>query len=120
MIRFQRGASSITILCLVIFAGMLIILAIKSIPAYSEYFTIKRKLNELVNQGLTGSEAKEKFDKQKYISDILSIGSKDLKIKQNAGLVAGISVEYRREVPLFGNTGLYFDFNIDAVKSARN
>lgn len=110
----QKGIGIIGILCiaaLVIFAAILVL---KVIPVYSEYFAIKRAMNNLVASGDGGkiaSDLRAEFDKQARIDSIKSLKSADLHIEKTASGTV-VTARYGRQVPLVSNISLYFDFNV--------
>ncbi len=109
----QKG---ITLLGLIIGSFLLVLvalLAMRLLPSYIEYFTIKKNLvaigKETAGREATVSDIRRSFDSRTAIDDISSIKSTDLAITKegNAYLIAA---SYRREVPLFANIGVYIDF----------
>ena len=111
--RKQRGLSLIG---LIFFCGLLFFVALvvmKSLPAFVEYFTIKKHISELM-KGADGTNPKEimsSFDRRASIDDITSVQGSDLEItKKGEGL--DVRVNYARKVLLFGPVNLCFDFEI--------
>lgn len=111
--RKQRGVSLIG---LIFFGGLLFfaaLLVMKSLPAFIEYFTIKKHISELVKGG-DGSSPKEimaSFDRRASIDDISSVQGNDLEISKRGDGV-DIRLSYSRKVLLFGPVNLCFDFDI--------
>lgn len=111
--RKQRGLSLIG---LIFFGGLLFFAALivmKSLPAFVEYFTIKKHISELVKGG-EGTNPKEimgSFDRRASIDDITSVQGSDLEITKK-GEGVDIRVNYSRKVLLFGPVNLCFDFDI--------
>jgi len=111
MQHLQRG---VTLGGLVIGLFILIIVALvgfKVIPAYMEYGTAKNAIQAVARdrQGGSVQEIRKAFDARAAIDDIKVVRAQDLEITKEGGDVV-ISFGYRKEVPLFSNVGLYFDF----------
>jgi hypothetical protein len=86
------------------------LLGFKVGPKYMEYFTIKDAITAIANSGeTTPAEIRKSFDLRQAIDDMPSVKPSDLVISKDSGQVV-ISVAYRKEIPLFGNVGLYIDF----------
>ena len=87
------------------------LLGMKLAPAYLEYATIKKTVQAIAQEapGLSVAELRKRFDNRAQIDDITTVKGADLEIGKEGGQVV-ISVGYRREVPLFSNLGVYFDF----------
>ena len=97
------------ILVILIFAGLL---GLKVTPAYIEFFTAKKAIAALALEAKGGAgvaELRKNFDKRAQVDDITVITGKDLEITKEGNDVV-MSFTYRKEVPLFANLGLYFDF----------
>jgi hypothetical protein len=109
----QKG---ITLLGLIIGSFLLVLvalLAMRLLPSYIEYFTIKKNLvsigKETAGRDATVSEIRRSFESRTAIDDITSVAPADLVItKEGNGYL--IAASYRREVPLFANIGIYIDF----------
>jgi uncharacterized protein DUF4845 len=111
MQNLQRG---VTLGGLVIGLFILIIVALvgfKVIPAYMEYGTAKNAIQAVARdrQGASVQEIRKAFDARAAIDDIKVVRAQDLEITKEGGDVV-ISFGYRKEVALFSNVGLYFDF----------
>ena len=86
------------------------LLGFKVGPKYMEYFTIKDAITAIANSGETSpAEIRKSFNLRQAIDDMPSVKPSDLEISRDSGQVV-ISVAYRKEIPLFGNVGLYIDF----------
>jgi hypothetical protein len=111
MRKYQRG---IGLGGLLIGAVILIVLALvgfKVGPAYSEYFTIKKAVVAVAQekQGATVGDIRKAYDARSAIDDLGAVKASDLEITKEGNEVV-IAFGYRKEVPLFKNVGLYFDF----------
>jgi hypothetical protein len=87
------------------------LLAMKLVPPYMEFFTVKKAVAAVAqdNPGGTVSDLRKAFERRTDIDAITSVAPADLEItKDSSGVV--ISFAYRKEVPLFANLGVYVDF----------
>ena len=91
----------------------LALLAVKLMPTYLEFFAIKKVVNSIVSEkrGAAASviDVRKSFDLRATVDDIRSITGADLEVTK-AGSDVVIAVSYRKEIPLFGNAGLYINF----------
>ncbi|WP_374399826.1 DUF4845 domain-containing protein [Niveibacterium sp.] len=112
----QQGLSLIgTMIAAALVIGA-IILAMRMVPVYNEYFAVKKTLNALAVSGeATSPEAiRALFDKRSGVEDIDSIARSDLVItKENGRWV--ISAQWQRRIPLVANISLLFDFSASSA-----
>ena len=108
--RRQRGVTLFGLLFWAIVVGFVALIGMRVLPALNEYFTIKRAVNKIANEGQTVTEIRNAFDKQKDIEySIVSITSKDLIItKENEKVV--VSFAYDKEVELMKPVFLLIKF----------
>jgi hypothetical protein len=80
-------------------------------PPYMEYFTIKKAIRTIAHDQPTASlrDIRRAFDSRAAVDDFKSVTSADLDV-QKEGNEMVIRFAYRKEVPLFGNMGVYLDF----------
>jgi hypothetical protein len=109
----QRG---ITLLGLIIGSFVLVfvaLLAMRLLPSYIEYFTIKKALvsisNEMRGRSGSASDVRRAFDARQAIDDFEAVKASDLEITKQGNDVQ-IVAAYRKEIPLFANMGIYIDF----------
>lgn len=107
----QLGVSLGGLIAVLFILVILGLLGLKVVPPYMEFGTIKKALQDVaVQKGTAGvAEIRKAFDAQAAINDFTAVKSTDLEITKEGGQVV-ISVAYRKEVPLFKNLGLYWDF----------
>ncbi len=107
----QRGMGMLGVLIIVVLVVAGVIVSMKAIPAYLEFFAVKRAVSALKSEADGGSvkAIKDKFDARATIDDIKSITANDLEISKEGGKVV-VSVEYQKVVPLFANVSLLLDF----------
>ena len=114
----RKGQQGLSLLGL-IFAGFVVVFAMllvmKVTPSYLEYFAIRKAVvniaNETRGRGVPVGEIRRRFDNRSAVDDFSSVKATDLEITKEGNDYV-ISAAYRREVPLFGHVGLYFDFSV--------
>lgn len=91
------------------------LLIMKVTPSYIEYFAIKKAVvsiaNETRGRGASVGDIRRRFENRSAVDDINSVKASDLEITKEGNDYV-IAASYRREVPLFGHAGLYFDFSV--------
>jgi hypothetical protein len=115
--RQQQGLSLIG---LIIISAVLVFVAVigfKLLPAYIEYFTIKRVVSDLAQgrevRGGAPRDVMNAFDRRAQIDNISSIRGSDLEVtKQGDGFA--VVATYSVRVPLFGNLNACIDFEASA------
>lgn len=90
------------------------LLAMKLVPPYLEFFGAKKLITQIANEGKTTvGDIRQAFDLKASVDDINSIKSSDLEVTKEGAEVV-ISFAYRKEIPLFGNAGIYLEFAADS------
>lgn len=90
------------------------LLTMKVLPPYLEFFGAKKLIAQIAGEGKTSvGEIRHAFDLKASVDDVTSIKSSDLEVTKEGAEVV-ISFAYRKEIPLFGNAGLYLDFAADS------
>lgn len=112
----QRGITLIStlILGMVVAAGL--VLALRLVPVYTEFFAVKGAFTKVItstDSGAPAAQFRTAFQRYADIDDIKSVDPQTIIVDKDAGKVT-MHVSYRREVALFGNAGLYFDFNVSS------
>lgn len=117
----QQGATLIGMLfvgILVVFAAIVIM---KIVPAYIEYYSIKKVFNAMAAdpalKDATPSDVRLSYARRSGIDNITAVTADDLDIARADGKLV-VSVRYRVEKPLFGNVGLYMDFAASTAPEA--
>ena len=97
---------------ILIFAALL---GMKTVPPYLEFFTAKKLITIIANEQRGGSvlDIRRAWQLKTAIENVEAINEKDLEITKEGGEVV-ISFAYRKDVPLFGNVGVYMDFKADS------
>ncbi len=88
------------------------LLGLRLAPAYMEFFTVKKAVAAIADErrGASVSEIRRAFDSRAAIDDITAVGAADLEISKEGNDII-VSVQWRKEVRLFGNISVVMDFN---------
>ena len=118
--RGQRGFTLFGLLFWAIIVGMVALIGMRVLPALNEYFTIKRTVNQITNEGSTVPEIRAAFEKQKDIEySISTITAKDLVVtKENEKIV--VSFAYDKEVELVKPVFLLIKFEGRSIEGQSN
>jgi hypothetical protein len=89
------------------------IIGMKLVPAYIEYFTIKKAVVAITQSGelrnATVADVRKAFDSRAAIDDITAVRAADLEVtKDGNGIVVGFA--YEKRIPLFSNISVLIDF----------
>jgi Domain of unknown function (DUF4845) len=110
----QRGIGFFPLILLFALAGAIVLLALKIIPAYIDYFAIKRIItamatSEEVKSGSV-AEIKRSFDRRMVVDYATAINSGDLEVsKENNETI--VRAAWTQRIPLFANYTLLIDFS---------
>jgi len=119
LIKKQAGMTLIGSLLL---AGLLVlaaIVAMKIVPAYIEYFSVKTVLHGLAQEPLSTMSKQEimsAFDKRTDTAYIDVVSSKDLIIEKNSTGATVLAVEYQVRRAIMGNVSVLIDFKATTDK----
>ena len=106
----QRGLSTLSILVIVLVAVFFSTCAITMLPAYTEYLSVKRAVESMIEQSTDKNfaiaEMKTKLAKQYQVNRIEVVNAKQAKITRQKGITT-VDARYEQRIPLM--------FNIDVV-----
>ena len=109
----QRGMGFAGVLAMLVGIVILAILGMKLVPAYLEYFTIKKAVTAITSSGelrnATVADVRKAFELRQAIDDFTSVGPKDIEITKDGNEVV-VSFAYERRIPLFSNVSVVIDF----------
>lgn len=114
----QRGLSLISTLIVGAILMAALLLAFRLVPVYTEYFAVKKAFANIVSNvdaAAAPSEFRNAYSKYAQVDDITSIDPKAIQVNKSGGEVS-LQVSYRREVPLFANVKLAFDFDVSSSR----
>jgi hypothetical protein len=105
------GLAGAFVAIVILILGALV--TIKVVPAWIEYFSIKKVLGAMVSGGDMGAstiqDVRRAFDRRADIDSITAVRGRDLEVKREEGEFVAY-FQYQVTVPLFGNASLMFDF----------
>ena len=114
--KHQRGLSLVGFIFLAAIVGFVMFTAFRCVPAWTEYFSLKKVLQATANEfsvDAQGAVIRASFNRRANIDDLPVKGS-DIEISKDNGKI-GLSVAYQRKVPVAGNMSLLFDFDAAAT-----
>ncbi|MCB1959593.1 MAG: DUF4845 domain-containing protein [Rhodocyclaceae bacterium] len=119
MQKKQAGVSLIGVLIIGAILGFLFLMGMRTVPAVTEYFAVKRIINTMVDStsgpDVTVTQLRSDFEKRAHIDEVKYVTGKDLVIFKRGNAVE-ISVAYSRVIPIFGNASLLLEFNTQAKR----
>jgi hypothetical protein len=109
----QQGLGFAGVIILLIAIVFIAIIGMKLVPAYIEYFTIKKAITGMTQSGeLRGAsvaDVRKAFDRRTAIDDITALRPEDLEITKEGNEIV-VSFAYEKRVPLFYNISVLIDF----------
>jgi hypothetical protein len=115
-VKRQQGLSLVGFVFLAAVVGFVMFTAFRCVPAWTEYFSLKKVLQATANEFSIDAAAptiRSAYEKRAQIDD-LPVRGADLIIGKDNGRVS-LSVNYARRVHIAGNTSLIFDFEASAT-----
>ena len=116
----RNRQTGITLLGLIVGAVVLIfaaILAMKLVPAYIEFYSVKKALAGIAvdtrGRSTSVADIRRLFENRSAIDDINSVKSSDLEISKEGNNYV-VAAAWRREIPLFANIGVHIDFAVSS------
>lgn len=117
----QRGLTMIGFLFVAALLVALAVLAMKVVPAYIEFFGVKKVLADMAHQSdlrnMSNIEIRNDFEKRASVGYVKGVDGKDLKIDRR-GPVPVVSAEYTFRTKLVHNASLVIDFSASSDPSA--
>lgn len=110
----QQGAGFFTMMFYFVVAAVVVLLGLKLVPAYLDYFTVKKILasmayGEEVKSG-TVAEIRRSFDRRATIDYQKSVTAEDLEITKE-GNETVVTAAWQQKIPLFTGYTLIVDFS---------
>lgn len=112
----QHGLSLISALIVGVMAMAALILGLKIVPVYAEYFAVKKAFTKVITAtdiGAPPSEYRTAFQRFADIDGITSVERDTIDVVKEGGH-ASMHVKYSRTVKLFGPASLLFEFSVDS------
>ncbi len=110
----QRGISLFGMLFVVVMMVLCAVTAIRIVPVYTEFMTVKKVLKAMQQDSLdsmTAAQIRAAFDKHASIDYISVVNSRDITISRSESGATLVSVDYQVVKPLVGNVSLLMDFS---------
>lgn len=112
--RQQRGVTMVGMLLWGIVIVFVALVAMKLIPAYTEFITIKKIVTDIGSEAsvksMSNGAIRERFARRAMIDNISTVSSSDLTINRESGRTV-VSVDYTFQTHLVGNVSLLADFS---------
>jgi Tfp pilus assembly major pilin PilA len=97
--------------------GVVVVLAAKLVPAYTEFMAVKKVINAMDTSGdlktMTPKEIQASFFKRGEIDNISSVKPEDIEVTRS-GDQSTITVAYSVKVPIVANVSAWLDFSASA------
>ncbi|HUP98791.1 MAG TPA: DUF4845 domain-containing protein [Usitatibacter sp.] len=116
--RKQHGVSLMGLIITLGVLGFLGVMAAKLMPAYVEYFAVKKMFAAMEQAGdLKGSvrDIRYSFEKRNAIEDVKSVRSDDLEVTKEGG-EAVVTANWSVRVPMVSNVNACLDFMVTTAK----
>ncbi len=114
----QRGVSLTGLIITLAVLGVGGVLAAKLMPAYIEFFAVKKMFASMEQAGdLKGSvrEIRRAFDTRNAIEDVKSVKGEDLEVTKEGGETV-VSAAWSVKVPMVSNVSACVDFTVTTAK----
>ena len=108
-IQRQRGASMLGIFLICMMIVMVAVGALKVIPAYMEFGTIKKAAFSSRDGAKTVADVQRNFDRRATVDDISAISGKDLEVTKEGNNIV-VSFKYDKKIPVFQNMSVLIEF----------
>lgn len=108
-LRRERGVSMLGILVICVVIVLVAIGALKVVPTYLEFRSIKAAATAARDGGKTVLEIQKAFDRAATVNDITTISGKDLEITKEGNNIV-VSFKYDKKVHLFYNVSLLIEY----------
>jgi hypothetical protein len=115
-VKRQQGLSLVGFIFLAAIVGFVLFTAFRCVPAWTEYFSLKKVLQATANEfGVDASPAviRTSYERRSQIDD-LPVRGTDLEVRKENGRIV-LAVTYARRVHVAGNMSLLFDFEASAT-----
>jgi type II secretory pathway pseudopilin PulG len=114
----QRGISLMGLIVTLGVIGFLAVMAAKLVPAYIDYFSVKKMFATMEQAGdlkLSVREIRKSFDTRNTIEDVKAVKGDDLEIGKEGGETV-VSANWSVKIPLVSNISACLDFSVTTAK----
>lgn len=109
----QRGVSMLGFMFMSVAVIIIAMLAMKLVPAYLEFFSVKKILNSMgqdnETKSMSNNEIRSSFSKRANVGYVTVVKPEDLAVDRSGGNLV-ISTEYEYRTKLVANISLVVDF----------
>ncbi|OJZ19706.1 MAG: DUF4845 domain-containing protein [Thiobacillus sp. 65-29] len=120
-VRRQRGLSMIGFLLVAALVVMAAMVAMKLVPAYIEFFSVKKILVSMSQEadfrGRSNADIRNIFSRKTSADYVSVVKADDLMIDRSSGTPV-VSVDYEFRTKLIGNVSLVVDFSASSDPNA--
>jgi len=116
--RRQRGMGLIQLILLLAVLGFVGITAAKLMPAYLEYFSVKKMFAAMEQNNETKGtvlEIRKAYERRNNIEDVKSVTPQDIEITKEGGETV-LTANWSARIPLFYNVSACLDFTVTTAK----
>lgn len=118
--RKQQGVSLSGLIFWLALLGFLGVMAAKLLPAYIEFFAVKKIFATMEKAGEmqgTVSEIRKAYDRRNAIEDVKNVQGSDLEIARGPGGETVVTAAWSAKVPMVYNASACLDFVVSTDKS---
>ena len=116
--RKQRGISLMGLIITLAVLGFLAVMAAKLMPAYIDYFAVKKMFATMEQAGdlkLSVREIRKSFDTRNVIENVQAVKGDDLEIGKEGGETV-VTATWSVKVPMVSNISTCLDFSVTTAK----
>ncbi|MGZ5038407.1 MAG: DUF4845 domain-containing protein [Usitatibacter sp.] len=116
--RKQRGVSLTGLIVALAVLGFLTIMGAKLMPAYIEYYTVKKMFASMEAAGdLKGTvrDIRKSFETRNAIEDVKNVKGEDIEVSKEGGETI-LTASWSVKIPLVGNASACLDFVVTTAK----
>ncbi len=111
----QRGIGFVGLICIFAVVGVVVLLGLKLVPAYLEFFSVKKVIGAMANaeevRSGTVADIRKSFARRSVIDNIYALTEQDLEITKDGGETV-VTAAWQQRVSLFTGYTLLIDFSV--------
>ena len=114
----QLGVSLTGLIGTLAVLGFLAVMAAKLVPAYIDYFAVKKMFSSMEQAGdfkLSVREIRKSFETRNTIESVNDVKGDDLEIGKEGGETV-VSVSWSKKISMVGNVSMCLDFYVTSAK----
>lgn len=120
----QRGITFTGLAFVLVTLGFVAVMGMRLIPAYLEYFSVKKAIVKLSNEpsfaAMSKKDIVDEFDRSATIDDIKVVTGNDLEVSKDDAGKPVVSIEYQATVPLIANVSALIDFSVSTESALKS